>query len=166
MRNPVVLAVGMSKQTPSSSMAPRFKIYLVPDDEFCLTESLDLNENTNLWWVDLNVFSEAYFEDKAREDARKAKADAARAAQEPQPEPAPPPITMDDKRESMLGELHEKIPGKLKGGIGHYKKGTGASCEKREGPYLAGTGESSFNMAYILSLTYSFKSKFDVGDKA
>ena len=107
----VVLAVEMFKATPSSSLIPRFKIYLVPDDDFSMTGNLDLRENTNWWWVDLNVFSKAYFEDKAREDARKAEADAARAAEEP--EPAPPPPTRAEVRANAFAKLLEKIPGKV-----------------------------------------------------
>ena len=72
MYNFVVLAVEMFKPTSSSSMVPRFNTYLVPDDDFPLTEYLDLKENTNGWWVDLNLYSKSYFEDRAREDARKA----------------------------------------------------------------------------------------------
>ena len=102
----------MSKATPSSSIVPRFKIYLVPDDDFSLTGNLDLKENINWWWVDLNVFLKAHFEGKARVDARKAEADAARAAEEPQHELAPPPSTMAELRADVFEQLFEKIPGK------------------------------------------------------
>ena len=150
MYNLVVLAVKMSKATPSSSMVPRFKIYLVPDDDFSLTGNLDLKENTNWWWVDLNVFSKAYFDDKAREDARKAEADAARAAEEPRPEPAPPPSTMAELRANVFGQLFEKIPGKKRKISGYYYKCTHKSCEKREDPYFVGAGESSLNETFFL----------------
>ena len=149
MYNLVVLAVKMSKATPSSSMVPRFKIYLVPDDDFSLTGNLDLKENTNWWWVDLNVFSKAYFEDKAREDARKAEADAARAAEEPRHEPAPPPSTMAELRANVFGQLFEKIPGKKRKTSGYYYKCTHKSCEKREDPYFVGAGESSLNVTSV-----------------
>ena len=101
-----------SKRPLRHPWSPRFKIYLVPDGDFSLTGNLDLKENTNWWWVDLDVFSKAYFEDKTREDARKAEADAARAAEEPQHEPAPPPSTMAELRANVFGQLFEKIPGK------------------------------------------------------
>eukprot|EP00614_Pseudopedinella_elastica_P027573 CAMPEP_0172644868 /NCGR_PEP_ID=MMETSP1068-20121228/239434_1 /TAXON_ID=35684 /ORGANISM="Pseudopedinella elastica, Strain CCMP716" /LENGTH=145 /DNA_ID=CAMNT_0013459085 /DNA_START=224 /DNA_END=661 /DNA_ORIENTATION=+ len=144
----------MSKATPTSSMAPRFKIYLVPDDDFSLTGNLDLKENTNWWWVDLNVFSKAYFEDKAREDAHKAEADAAHAAEEPQHEPAPPPSTMTKMRANVFGQLFEKIPEKKRKISGYYYKCTNKSCEKREDPYFVGAGESFLNVTSFLSFSF------------
>ena len=150
----VVLAVDMFKPTPSSSMVPRFKIYLVPADDYSLTGNLDLKENTNWWWVDLNVFSKAYFEDKAREDARKAEADAARAAEEPRHEPAPPPSTMAELRANDFGQLFEKIPGKKRKFSGYYYKCTHESCEKREDPYFVGAGESSKKCGFFFCLSY------------
>jgi len=154
MYNPVVLAVKMFKATPTSSMAPRFKIYLVPDDDFYLTGNLDLEENTNWWWVDLNVFSKAYFEDKAREDAHKAEAGAAHAAEEPQHEPAPPPSTMAKMRANVFGQLFEKIPGKKRKISGYYYKCTNESCDKREDPYFVGAGESFLNVTSFLSFSF------------
>ena len=110
MYNLVVLAVRMFKPNPLSSMVPHSKIYLDLDGDFSLT-ALDLKENISWWWVDINVLSMAYFEDKARGDARKAEADAARTAEEPQLEPAPPLTSMAIKRAGIFGKLYEKIPG-------------------------------------------------------
>ena len=107
--------------------------------------------HTNWWWVDLNVFSKAYFEGKAREDSRKAEADSARAAEEPQHEPAPPPFTIAELRANVLGQLFEKTPGKKRNNSGYYYKYTHESCEKREHPYFVGAGESSLDVTFFLS---------------
>jgi len=151
MYNLVVLAVEMFRPAASSSLVPQFKIYLVPDDDYSLTGNLDLKENTN-WWVDLDVFSKAYFEDKAREDARKA--DAARAAEEPRHEPAPPPSTMTELRANVFGQLFEKIPEKKRKISGYYYKCTNESCDKREDPYFVGAGESFLNVTSFLSFSF------------
>eukprot|EP00614_Pseudopedinella_elastica_P004076 CAMPEP_0172589914 /NCGR_PEP_ID=MMETSP1068-20121228/8450_1 /TAXON_ID=35684 /ORGANISM="Pseudopedinella elastica, Strain CCMP716" /LENGTH=166 /DNA_ID=CAMNT_0013385585 /DNA_START=529 /DNA_END=1026 /DNA_ORIENTATION=+ len=137
----------MFKPNPLSSMVPHSKIYLDLDGDISLT-ALDLKEDINWWWVDFifNVLSMAYFEDKARGDARKAEAGAARTAEEPQPEPAPLFTSMANKRAGIFGKLYEKIPGNLKGGIGHYYNCTDASCEKHEHPYFVGPDESSLNV--------------------
>ena len=147
MYNLVVLAVEMFRPTASSSLVPQFKIYLVPDDDYSLTGNLDLKENINWWWVDLKSFSKAYFEDKAREDARRAEADAARAADEP--EPAPPPPTYAEKRATAFTQLFKKIPGKLKDNPGNYYACTVEGCEKGfDDPYFVGAGECSLSVTY------------------
>ena len=149
MYNLVVLAVEMFKPTASSCLVPRFKIYLVPDDDHFLTGNLDLNENINWWWVDLKAFSKAYYEDKAREDARTAEADAARAAEEP--EPAPPPPTYAEKRASAFNQLFEKISGMLKDNHGHYYACKIEGCEKRsDDPYFVGKNECSLIATFLL----------------
>jgi len=150
MYNLVVLALRMFKPNPLSSMVPHSKIYLDLDGDFSLT-ALDLKENISWWWVDINVLSMAYCEDKARGDARKAEADAARTAEEPQPEPAPPLTSMANKRAGIFGKLYEKIPGNLKGGIGQYCNCTDASCEKHENHNFAGPGKyEEFVPAFVI----------------
>ena len=57
MYNLDVLAVEMFKPIPSSSVVPRFKMHFVPAGDYYLTGNLDLKENTNWWWVNLNLFS-------------------------------------------------------------------------------------------------------------
>ena len=152
MYNLVVLAVEMFRPTASSSLVPQFKIHLVPDDDYSLTGNLDLKENINWWWVDLKSFSKAYFEDKAREDARRAEADAARAADEP--EPAPPPPTYAEKRATAFTQLFKKIPGELKDNPGNYYACTVEGCEKGfDDPYFVGAGE-------CCSLSVTFSSTF------
>ena len=132
-------------------MVPRFKIYLVPDDNHSLTGNLDLNENINWWWVDLKKFSKAYYEDKAREDARRAEADAAWVAEEP--EPAPPPPTYAEKRASAFNQLFEKIPGTLKDNHGHNYACKIEGCEKgSDDPYFVGYGECSLIVIFFFFL--------------
>lgn len=140
----IVLEVNLYKKGISSPKIPRFKTYLVPDDDPGLTTNEDMTEGVNFWHVEHAAFSKFYFEHEERVAAEKAVADAAaKEAEAKAAEDAPTP-TSSQLKADHIEMLFKKTPGVRIDKKGNWYMCLDPRCPKHKDPYFVGTGTHRF----------------------